>query len=341
MAIDNAPTPVAGQQRFPQFTGQPRFFHIERPAGRSAPIVGQGCDNLVAKVEEQRRVAHLGSMRDVAQPDVPSSAVICVIPSKQVKSGADRDIINVPLSARDHLQPCAIGPHPHNPSPSIGQLSPIGPGRLDEPVVPHGDIDPPVNSPLNAIRRVVGTSKAEIKSEVPDQHLRVIGHPVPCPIAIDRQVGRMQHIQLGPPAPSTGHREKSARTVDRCEIDKLVGDAIAVGIPASHHPTPPRLFVERPVQVNPHIHRPVEVAGQADWIADLRRGGEQRHAKSSRGLQPPWQTRPLHVPWLKKVASRDYPLFKLGAMHFKLEETTPAAGNQTGDRQPDVPNALR
>ena len=55
------------------------------------------------------RITVIGSVEAVADTDHVIAAVVLVVPDEDVEFFIERDIVNVPQSAREHMQIAAVG----------------------------------------------------------------------------------------------------------------------------------------------------------------------------------------------------------------------------------------
>ena len=81
------------------FTGKSWLVDIQRATRRTTSVISQWLNNLVREINKQRRIAHLSILRNVTQADIPATAVIRIIPRKEIHRRADPDVVDIALSA--------------------------------------------------------------------------------------------------------------------------------------------------------------------------------------------------------------------------------------------------
>jgi len=100
-------------------------------------------------------------------------------------------------------------------------------GRLDEPVIPHRDVEPAVDSEGHAVRRVVGAAELEIEAQALDEQPRSARPRRRRHRRGTRGMnGGWQHVE-GLPVPD---RRRGGLSTIRRKHAELVGLAVAVGI---------------------------------------------------------------------------------------------------------------
>ena len=95
---------------------------------------------------------------------VPTFTVIRIIARKEIKCGADRDVILIARHGGDHLELGTIGPHPHHATTikrealTIGAL---GSGFFffnSKAKIAHRNIEPPVDTHATSVGGVISAS---------------------------------------------------------------------------------------------------------------------------------------------------------------------------------------
>ena len=97
---DRAAAIVDGEQAVAIGLGQSRLVEKDRAGRAAAAVIGEGLDDLVGEVDEQRRIAVFGRRDDVAEADVPAAAVVGVVAREQVQVGVDGDVVDVAQARR-------------------------------------------------------------------------------------------------------------------------------------------------------------------------------------------------------------------------------------------------
>ncbi len=99
----------------------------------------------------------------VAEPHVPTIAVVGVVASEQVHIRIDRDVINIPLPARNDLEARAVSTDADHAAAAERERRAILADRLLEPIIANGYVNVAVDSQADPL--VVWSAPRNFKSK--------------------------------------------------------------------------------------------------------------------------------------------------------------------------------
>ncbi len=224
MPVDEVRAPVDRVERLAERRRQPWILNVEHAGTRSAAVVGERGDDLIAEVLEERRIAVLPAGDEVIQPDVPAAAVVRITAREQVHERVNRQVVVVARAPGIDLEAAAITPDADVAAAAHLHFPAVGADGLYQPVVTDGDIEPAVAAHLDAIDRVIGAAEIEAEAKPAHEHTRLVGNAVVVGVAVGSQIRGMRDIER------VAVKHRPARAVHRREHGVLVGLAVVVAI---------------------------------------------------------------------------------------------------------------
>src|SRR4051812_37683252 len=119
MTEDGVAAPLAGVEGWAQLLGQSGLVDVERPAGRTAAVIGQWFEDVFAEILEEARIAVIATPDDVTESDVPAAAIVGVVPGEEVHVGIDGNVVDIALAVGNHFESCAIRPDAGYAAPPV------------------------------------------------------------------------------------------------------------------------------------------------------------------------------------------------------------------------------
>ena len=172
----------------------------------------------------------MAGLVQVAEPDVPTTPVVGVVPCEEIHERVDRHVDDDPQAPRVDFHFAAVGSDSQHSAAAAGHLSTIGGCCFDETEITDGDVEPTVDAHTNAVGGVVGSPHVQlVGGDALDQHLLSIGRSVMVLVMKHAQQWRVQHPQL------VVVEEQPAGVIHLGELVDLVGVAVAVGVSQPQH----------------------------------------------------------------------------------------------------------
>src|SRR5690554_5093794 len=97
----------------------------------------------------------------MAEPDVPPTAVIGISTRENIHERIDGNVINIAQSMGKYFHFGTVGPYPDDATPQHGQLRPLPVNRPVKSEISHGDVYPTINPHANSIGSMIGTAALE------------------------------------------------------------------------------------------------------------------------------------------------------------------------------------
>ena len=211
----------------------------------------------------------------MVHPDVEAAAVVRVAAREQIQVGIDRQVVVVARAARIDLEVAAVWAHADVAAAPQLNLVPVGAGGLHESIVADGDVEPAVDSNLDAVGRVIGAAEVQPESQSANERAPIVGDTVAVGVAQSRDERRVRHVQ------GLAVERGAARTVERREHRVFIGLTIAVLVDEPRDVAHAGIRLQRAIAIDADEDHAVVGRGDARRVVDDRR--RRKHADREAG----------------------------------------------------------